>query len=55
MKENFPNLAKKIDFQAVQEAQRVPKKLDPRKYTPRQKKKWPNDRTLQSSRKNTTK
>ena len=35
MKENFPNLAKKIDFQAVQEAQRVPKKLDPRKHTPR--------------------
>ena len=32
MKENFPNLAKEIDFQ---EAQRVPKKLDPRKYTPR--------------------
>ena len=27
MKENFPNLAKEIDFQ---EAQRVPKKLDPR-------------------------
>ena len=32
MKENFPNLAKEIDFQ---EAKRVPKKLDPRKYTPR--------------------
>ena len=32
---NLPNLAKKIDFQEVQEAQRVPKKLDPRKYTPR--------------------
>ena len=27
MKENFPNLAKEIDFQEVQEAQRVPKKL----------------------------
>ena len=26
--ENFPNLAKEIDFQEVQEAQRVPKKLD---------------------------
>ena len=26
---------KEIDFQEVQEAQRVPKKLDPRKYTPR--------------------
>ena len=35
MKENFPNLANKIDFQEVQEAQRVPKKLDPRKHTPR--------------------
>ena len=27
MKENFPNLAKEIDFQEVQEAQRVSKKL----------------------------
>ena len=35
MKENFPNLAKEIDFQEVQEAQRVPNKLDPRKHTPR--------------------
>ena len=35
MKENFPNLAKEIDFQDVQEAQRVPKKLDSRKHTPR--------------------
>ena len=33
MKENFPNLAKEIDFLEVQEAQRVPKKLDPRKHT----------------------
>ena len=33
--ENFSNLAKEIDFQEVQEAQRVPKKLDPRKHTPR--------------------
>ena len=32
MKENFPNLAKEIDFQEVQE---VPKKLDPRRNTPR--------------------
>ena len=30
MKEKFPNLAKEIDFQWVQEAQRVPKKLEPR-------------------------
>ena len=35
MKENFPNLAKDMDFQEVQEAQRVPKKLDPRRNTPR--------------------
>ena len=35
MKENFSNLAKEIDFQEVQEAQRVPKKLDPKRNTPR--------------------
>ena len=35
MKENFPNLAKEIDFQEVQEAQRVPEKRDPRRNTPR--------------------
>ena len=35
MKDNFPNLAKEIDFQEVQEAQRVSKKLDPRRNTPR--------------------
>ena len=36
VKENpFPNLAKEIDFQEVQEAQRVPEKLDPRKHTPK--------------------
>ena len=34
MKENFPNLAKEVDFQEVQEAQRIPKKLDPRRNTP---------------------
>ena len=33
--ENFRSLAKEIDFQEVQEAQRVPKKLDPRKRRPR--------------------
>ena len=32
MKENFPNLAKEIESQEVQ---RVPKKLDPRRNTPR--------------------
>ena len=31
---NFPKLAKEIDFQEVQEAQRIPKTLDPRKHTP---------------------
>ena len=35
MKENFPNLAREIDFREVQEAQGVPKKLDPRRNTPR--------------------
>ena len=33
MKENFPNLMKEIDIQ-VQEAQRVPNKLDAKKITP---------------------
>ena len=36
MKENFPNLAKEIDFQEVQEAQRVPKKLNLKRTPPRQ-------------------
>ena len=36
MKENFPNLATEIHYQEVQEAQRVPKRLDARKHTPRQ-------------------
>ena len=35
MKENFPNPAKGIDFQLVQEIQKVPKQLDPRKHTPK--------------------
>ena len=34
MKENFPNFVKEIDIQ-VQEAQRVPNKLDPKGNTPR--------------------
>ena len=34
MKESFPNLVKEIDIQ-VQEAKRVPYKLDPKKTTPR--------------------
>ena len=35
MKENFPNLAKEIDFQEAQEAPRAPMKWDPRSNTPR--------------------
>ena len=35
MKENFPSLDKEIDSQEIQEAQRVQKKWDPRKHTPR--------------------
>ena len=35
MKENFPSLRKELDFQEVQEAQRVPKKVDPRRNTTR--------------------
>ena len=34
IKENFPNLAKKIDLQ-VQEAQRVPDRMDAKRPTPR--------------------
>ena len=34
MKENFPNLVEEIDIQ-VQEAQRVPQKLVPRRNIPR--------------------
>ena len=34
MKENFSNVTKEIDFQEVQEAQRILKKLDPRNHTP---------------------
>ena len=34
MKENFPNLAKEIDFQEVLEAQRVLKKMDPKRNIP---------------------
>ena len=33
MKENFPNLVKEIDIQ-VQEAQKIPNKLDPKRATP---------------------
>ena len=35
MRENFPNLVKEIDFQEIQEAQRVPKNLDSKRNTPR--------------------
>ena len=36
MKENFSNLVKEIDMQ-VEEAQRVPNKLDPKRSTPKHK------------------
>ena len=35
MQENFPDLAEETDFHEAQEAQGVPKKLDPRRNTPR--------------------
>ena len=35
MKDYFSNLVKEIHFQGVQEAHRVPKKLDPKRNTPR--------------------
>ena len=35
MKEYFPNMAKEVDFQEVQEAQRIPKKLDTKRNTSR--------------------
>ena len=35
VKENIPKLVKEVDFQEVQEAQRVLKKLGPRRSTPR--------------------
>ena len=34
MKENFPSLAKEINFKEVQEPQRIPKNLDPRGNMP---------------------
>ena len=34
MKENFPNLMKEMDIQ-VQEAQKVPNKMDPKRTTPK--------------------
>ena len=40
MEENFPYLVKEIDIQ-VQEAQRIPNKLDPKRTTPRHISKMP--------------
>ena len=34
MKQNFPNLLKEIDIQ-IQEAQRIPNKMNPKRTTPR--------------------
>ena len=54
MKENFSNLAKEIDFQEVQQAQTVPKKLDPKRNIPRHIIKLPKikdkERTLKEGR-----
>ena len=59
MEENFPNLVKEIDFQEVQEAQRVPKKLDPRRNITRNiiitlAKIKEKERILKAARKNET-
>ena len=35
IRKNFPNLAKEIDFQEFQEAEKFPKTLDSRKHTPK--------------------
>ena len=54
MKHNFPNLMKEIDIQ-VQEAQRVPNKMDTKRTTPRHiisklPKFKDNERTLKATR-----
>ena len=58
MNENFPNLSKEVDFQEVQEAQRLPKKLDPRRNTPRRiiitLAKMKQERILEAARKKDT-
>ena len=51
MKENLPNLVKEIDFQKFQGAQRVPKKLDPKRNTPRHIIKLPKINPKRSQRK----
>ena len=50
MKKNFPNLAKEMDFQGVQEAQGVPKKLNVRRTTPRHTKIKDKERILKAAR-----
>ena len=54
MKENLPNLAKEIDFQEVQEAQRVPKKLDSRNIIITLPKIKDKDRILKAAREKET-
>ena len=59
MKENFPNPMKEIDFQEVQEAQRVSKNLVLRKQTPRHiiitlPKMKQKERTLEAAREKAT-
>ena len=50
VEKNFPNLMMEIDFQEVQEAQRVPKKLDVRRNTPRHTKIKDKERILKAAR-----
>ena len=54
MKEKFPNLEKEIDFQEVQEAQRVPKKLDPRQIIIKLPKIKDKERILKAAREKET-
>ena len=54
IKENFPSLAKGIDFQEVQEAERVPKKLDPRHIIITLPKMTQKERLLQAAREKDT-
>ena len=56
---SFPNMEKETDFQDVQETQRVPKKLDPRRNTPKHiivtlVKIKDKERTLKAARENET-
>ena len=54
MKENFPNLAKEIDFQEVQEAQRDPRRNTPRHIIIKIPKIKEKERTLEAAREKDT-